>query len=120
MKDLTPMEAPIEQTIAGMGELIDSVAAYTDSPDGLGYSYYYYTSEMWGNERVKLLEVNGVEPNPQTISSGEYPLKTAYYAVIRGDEPADSPVRKMISYLLSEEGQAMVEEAGYVRVKEKP
>lgn len=120
MKDLTPMEAPIEQTIAGMGELIDSVAAYTDSPDGLGYSYYYYTSEMWGNDHVKLLKVNGVEPNPQTISSGEYPLKTAYYAVIRGDEPADSPVRKMISYLLSEEGQTMVEEAGYVRVKAKP
>ena len=120
MKDLTPMEAPIEQTIAGMGELIDSVAAYTDSPDGLGYSYYYYTSEMWGNDRVKLLEVSGIEPNPQTITSGEYPLQTAYYAVIRNDEPADSPVRKMISYLLSEDGQALVEEAGYVRVKERP
>lgn len=120
MKDLPPMEPPIEQTIAGMGELIDSVAAYTDSPDGLGYSYYYYTSEMWGNDRVKLLAVDGVEPKPETITSGEYPLKTAYYAVIRGDEPEDSPVRKMISYLLSKEGQAMVEEAGYVRVKENP
>ena len=41
MKDLEPMEAPSEQTIAGMGELIDIVSTYTNQPDGIGYSYYY-------------------------------------------------------------------------------
>ena len=46
MKDLVPMDAPMTQVIAGMGDLIDTVAAYTDEPQGLGYSYFYYTTEM--------------------------------------------------------------------------
>lgn len=117
MKDTEPMEAPTEQVIAGMGELIDTVSAYTDEPDGIGYSYYYYTSEMWGNDRVKLLSVDGIKPEHSSISSGEYPLHTAYYAVIRSDEPDDSPVRRMISYILSDEGQKLMEEAGYVKVR---
>jgi len=71
---------------------------------------------MWGNENVKLLEIDGVLPTPETISSGEYPVTTAYYAVIRADEPKNSPVRKMIKWILSEEGQTLAEEAGYVRL----
>lgn len=117
MGDLEPMNPPTNQIIAGMGELIDTVSAYTDEPNGLGYSYYYYTSEMWGNDKVKLIEIDGVTPDPSTITSGTYPLGTAYYAVIRADEEESSSVRQMISYLLSEEGQSLVEEAGYVRVK---
>ncbi len=117
MKDTEPMEAPTEQVIAGMGELIDTVSAYTDEPNGIGYSYYYYTSEMWGNDRVKLLSVDGIKPEHSSIRSGEYPLHTAYYAVIRNDEPKDSPVRKMIFFILSDEGQNLMEEAGYVKVR---
>lgn len=117
MGELEPMNPPTDQIIAGMGELIDTVSAYTDAPNGLGYSYYYYTSEMWGNDRVKLIEIDGTMPDPSTITSGAYPLKTAYYAVIRADEEENSPVRQMVSFLLTEEGQSLVEEAGYVRIK---
>jgi len=116
MKDLTPMEPPMEQIIAEMGMLIDVVASYDNLPDALGYSYYYFVVDMWGNENVKLLEIDGVLPTPETISSGEYPVTTAYYAVIRADEPKNSPVRKMIKWILSEEGQTLAEEAGYVRL----
>ncbi len=112
-----PMKAPSDQTIAGMGELIDTVSAYTDEPDGIGYSYYYYTNAMWGNEKVKLLKISGVEPNNETIASGEYPLNTAYYAVFRSDEKNNSETRKIVAYLLSDEGQALAQEAGYVKVK---
>jgi len=117
MGELEPMNPPTDQIVAGMGELIDTVSAYTDAPNGLGYSYYYYTSEMWGNDRVKLIEIDGTMPDPSTITSGAYPLKTAYYAVIRADEEENSPVRQMVSFLLTEEGQSLVEEAGYVRIK---
>ena len=117
MKDLIPMSPPTEKVVAGMGELIDAVANYDNVPDALGYSYYYFVVDMWGNENVKLLEVNGVYPNQDTIRTGEYPVKTAYYAVIREDEPKDSSVRQMIDWLLSEAGQNLAEEAGYVKIK---
>lgn len=117
MKDLTPMDPPIEKVVAEMGALIDAVATYDNVPDALGYSYYYFVTDMWGNEDVKLLEVDGVYPNKDTISTGEYPVTTAYYAVIRAEEPEDSPVRQMIDWILSEEGQSLAEEAGYVKIK---
>ena len=113
------MEAPSALVIAGMGELIDTVAAYTDEPNGIGYSYYYYTSEMWGNDKVKLLSVDGIAPSNKTISSNEYPIHTAYYAVFRKDEDKDSDVRKILSFILSEEGQNLMEEAGYVKATDK-
>lgn len=117
MKDLTPINPPTEKIVEGMGELIDAVAVYKNAPDALGYSYYYFVVDMWGNQNVKLLEVDGVYPNETTIRTGEYPITTAYYAVIRADEPTDSPVRQMIDWILSEEGQNLAEEAGYVKIK---
>ncbi len=117
MGEETPMEPITEQVVAEMGELIDAVATYDNQPDALGYSYYYFVMDMWGNEKIKLLKVDGVYPDKETIRDTSYPLHTAYYAVIRKDEPVDSPVRQMISWLLSEEGQQLVEEAGYVRAK---
>lgn len=116
MKDVPMVEPPTEQVTALMGELIDAVAAYNGEPDAIGYSYYYYVTDMWGQKATKLLEVNGVYPDETTISSGKYPVKTAYYAVFRGSEPEDSNVRKMVEWILSEEGQTVAEEAGYVKL----
>lgn len=111
------MAPPLEHIMAGMGELIDAVASYQNQPDALGYSYYYFVVDMWGNDAVKLISVDSVYPTPETITSKEYPITTAYYAVIRKDEKKNSPVRQIIHYLLSEEGQRLVEEAGYVPIK---
>lgn len=117
MKDIKPVAPPIEQVIAEMGQLIDAVAAYKNQPDAIGYSYYYFVTDMWGNDKVKLLSVDGIYPDKDTISSGAYPIRTAYYAVVRSDEPQDSNARKLIAWLLTEEGQQLAEEAGYVRIK---
>lgn len=115
MKGATPMEPPKEQIIAEMGMLIDVVASYENKMASIGYSYYYFVIDMWGNEAVKLLEVDGVYPDAESISSKAYPLTTAYYAVIRKDSSKDSPERRVIEYILSEEGQQLMEESGYVK-----
>lgn len=117
MKDVEPMSPPIEQVVAEMGMLIDAVASYENGQGALGYSYYYFVTDMWGNDAVKLLEVDGVYPEASSISSGDYPYTTAYYAVIRNDSPKDSDVRKIIDWILSEDGQKLMEESGYVKVQ---
>ena len=116
MKKVKPIDPPIEQVVAEMGQLIDAVATYKNEPDAIGYSYYYFVTDMWGNDQVKLLEVDGVYPDKTTISSGTYPIRTAYYAVIRSDEPKDSSARQLVAWLLSEKGQKLAEEAGYVKL----
>lgn len=116
MQGETPMDAPEEQVIAEMGMLIDAVATYENTSSALGYSYYYFVVDMWGNDSVKLLEVDGFYPDNTTISSGDYPYTTAYYAVMRKDTPEDSNARKVVDYILSEEGQTLMEENGYVKI----
>lgn len=110
------MEAPTELIIAEMGALVDAVAVYNNEEDAIGYSYYYYVTDMWKNENVKLIAVDDVYPDNETISDGSYPIQTAYYAVLRKEEAKDSNVRKLLQWILSEEGQQTAEEAGYVKL----
>lgn len=110
------MEAPVERIIGEMGALVDAVAVYNNKEDAIGYSYYYYVTDMWKNENVKLMAVDGVYPDPETISDGTYPIQTAYYAVMRSDEPKDSNARKLLEWILSDQGQQIAEEAGYVKL----
>ena len=103
----------------------DVVGAGTDDPPAyaLGYSTYYYYRSMernWGNlvepgEKIplKLLAIDGVEPTDETIADRSYPLADYIYAVIRKDAPENSPERKLVSFLLSPEGQACIEKAEF-------
>ena len=99
--------------------LTDVMGAETYDPKGyaLGYSIYYYFQNMDmfydTNAYLKLLAVDGVYPDDDTIASGEYPLSNNTYLVLRKDEPKDSPARKMAEFMLTKEGQGCVEEAGF-------
>lgn len=118
MKEQTPTNPPLEQVVAEMGLLIDAVASYKNDAIALGYSYYYFVVDMWGNDSVKLIEVDGVYPNGETIRSKAYPYTTAYYAVMRKDSPKDSDVRQIVEWILTEAGQTLMEESGYVKIGE--
>ncbi|MBR6767440.1 MAG: substrate-binding domain-containing protein [Clostridia bacterium] len=114
MKDIPMMDAPTELRPGGMGELVDEIASYRNTSDALGYSVFYYINEMYMQDGVRLLKVNGVMPSNETIASGEYPYRQPFYAVIRADEPEDSPARQLLDWLKTEEGKALIETAGYV------
>ena len=103
--------------------LTDVMSAKTENPQGfgLGYSIYYYFNnmDMFYNtkSKLKLLEIDGVAPNDQTIADGSYPLSNNTYVVLRKDTPTDSPARKMTEFMLTENGQTCVESAGYGKLK---
>ena len=110
---IEPTKETFEETMEG---IIEAVADYDNSRQALGYSYYYYANTMFTKDSIKLIAVDGIEPNNETISNNTYPIHTAYYVVIRKDEPQDSPVRKLKEAMLSERGQIVAENAGYVPV----
>lgn len=110
------MPAPTEKVVAEMGALIDAVASYDNAQNAIGYSYYYYATDMWLNDEVKLLAVDGVTPDKTTISDGTYPITTAYYAVTRSDLRSDDSAQVLLDWMLSSEGQQVAEEAGYVKL----
>jgi phosphate transport system substrate-binding protein len=114
MKDSIIITPPATMIVTGMGELIESVAKYDNSKKALGYSVYYYAKSMYNRDTIKLIGVDGVFPDNKSISSGKYPFTSAYYAVIRKSEKPNSPQRKLITWILSREGQKIAETAGYV------
>lgn len=103
--------------------LTDVIDAKTEEPlgYGLGYSiyYYYHNADMvlGTKSHLKLLAIDGVHPNDFTIADGTYPLSNNTYIAIRKDTPLDSPARKMAEFMLTEEGQQCVQNAGFGRLK---
>ena len=110
------MDPPTELAPTAMGELVDSLAAYNNSANALGFSVYYYIDQMYSQPGLRLLAVDGVEPSNDTIASEKYPLCNEFYAVIHPDAAADSPERTLYNWLDTEAGQACIRKSGYVAV----
>lgn len=125
MKGLKLMDAPKENLVDTMYEIVNLVSNYKNGKNAIGYSYYYYAttmfqtidSEIAGN--VKMLGINGIKPTNQTIKDGTYPFRTAYYIVINKADDENSASRILAKHMLSPRGQKVAEEAGYVGVGEQ-
>lgn len=113
----TPMvEAPTEYIVTTMGQLMEAVKSFDGSPGTIGYSVYYYAEEMKMAQGLKLLKLEGVEPNPDTIRSETYPLVNPKYVVIPAGEPKGAPNKVLFDWLLSEDGQTLIAKEGYVSI----
>ncbi|MCL2037625.1 substrate-binding domain-containing protein [Candidatus Saccharibacteria bacterium] len=122
MKDRQLVPAPTTMIAGTMADIINIVASYSNNPGAIGYSYYFYATTMYRDENaaaannIKLLKIDGVAPNSESIRTGQYPFRTAYYIVINKAAESDSSTRKLQEAMLSPRGQAVAAEAGYVPV----
>lgn len=64
----------------------------------------------------RLLAVNGVSPSPQTIANRSYPLVAPVYVVTRQDVKPGDPAVRLRDWLLSETGQKLVADSGYIPI----
>ena len=123
MEGLPLMEPEKEDRIAGMGGIITQVAGYRNHKNAIGFSFRFYSTEMVENEQIRLLALNGVAPTKETIRSGEYPISSNFFAVTASPigEPApeehNPELRSFLDWILSEQGQEIIEKTGYVGVK---
>ncbi|MBQ7999825.1 MAG: substrate-binding domain-containing protein [Ruminococcus sp.] len=81
----------------------------------IGFSFRYYMDGIVGNEGVKMLSMNGVYPSAENIQNGTYPVIAQFYAIYRADNTNEN-IPTLIDWLLSDEGQSLIEESGYVRI----
>ncbi|MFC3209620.1 PstS family phosphate ABC transporter substrate-binding protein [Planomicrobium okeanokoites] len=112
----TPVQKPeIEEMASGMGGIISEVASYRNYKNAIGYTFRFFAVDMVQNDKIKLLAIDGVEPTIETIRSDEYPMASEFYAVTAG---SDNPnIEAFIEWIVSEEGQELVERTGFVSVK---
>ena len=113
-RELTLTGPPTELRPGMMGALVDGLASYNNEGNAIGYSVYYYISEMYAQPGLKLIGVDGVQPEYDTIADSSYPLCNEFYVAIRADEPEDSPTRQLYNWICSEEGKQTLIDAGYV------
>lgn len=81
----------------------------------IGFSFRYYMDGIVENDNVKMLSLNGVYPSAENIRSRSYPIVTEFYAIYRADND-NKNIPALIDWLLSKEGQKLIEESGYVPI----
>lgn len=116
MEETPIMEAPTEDVATGMGGIISEVSQYKNYKNAIGYTFRFYSTGMVQNNKIKLLEIDGVPPTKANIRNNSYPIASEFYIVTAGTE--NQNVEKLIDWILSPEGQELVEKVGYVPLLE--
>lgn len=83
----------------------------------IGFSFRYYMDSIVANDCVKMLSIGGVYPSEENIYNRSYPMVAEFYAIYRADN-TNKNIPVLIDWLLSDEGQTLIEKTGYVRIKE--
>ena len=117
MGDTPIMEAPTELVNSMMSGIIEKVSDYRSKSNSIGFSFRYYVEGIIQNPDIKMLSVDGVAPTAENIRNGSYPIVTPMYAVTY-EENTNENVDKLLQWILSEEGQYIIEETGYVGVSD--
>ena len=115
MGDTPVLEPDTKTQIGGMGEVIEEVADYKNKSTSIGFSFRYYVEGMIKNPDIKMIAVNGVAPTKENIKNGTYAIIAPVYAVTYEGNPKKS-VGQLIEWILSEEGQYIINETGYVGI----
>ncbi|MFR1518595.1 MAG: substrate-binding domain-containing protein [Clostridia bacterium] len=69
------------------------------------------------NDTVKALSIDGTEGSVANIKSGDYKVSRPFNIVTKGD--ISEAAQDFINYIMSEEGQSVVEAAGYISTGNK-
>jgi len=96
----------------------DVVALVERTPSAIGFSGLGYKTD-----KVKILKVSkktgdkGIEPSIKTTWDNTYPIARPMFMYTPGQPPEH--VGKYIAWILTDDGQKIVEESGYVPLKEE-
>ncbi|MBO6046455.1 MAG: substrate-binding domain-containing protein [Erysipelotrichaceae bacterium] len=112
MGDVSLKEPKKVEYVGGMGEVVSEVAQYHNEKGALGYTFKYFLTGLSQEKNVKMISIDGVAPTTETIKDGSYPL-TTYLMCATLTSNQNPYVNKIIDFLLSDDGQAIIEGTGY-------
>ena len=112
----TPIMPAQMKVSQGMGGIIEEVADYENSKGAIGFSFRFYVEGMIKNPDIKMIAIDGIAPTVENVKNGSYPIVAPVYAVTY--EGNDNPnVARLVEWVLSDEGQYIIEQTGYVGIK---
>ncbi|GHV43244.1 hypothetical protein FACS1894180_1740 [Bacteroidia bacterium] len=111
---IADFDVDYEPSIFGMFPVYQTLA---NDENGICYIVYYFHEKMVVDEyknKLKMLAINGKQPNSTNIRSGAYPYISPVYASIRSNLDTNSNAYKLYELLQTKAGKAVIEESGYV------
>lgn len=110
MKGLQMKDAPEMILLSMMGP----INKLDTDPYGIGYTVYFFSEYMAPRDDIKLCWINGVKPDPVSISTASYIYTTQVYAAIRSDLDTQSTAFTLWKWLKTVSGQRVIGESGYI------
>lgn len=114
MGDTPIMDAEVKE-VAAMGGIVREVADYKNKSNSIGFSFRFYIEGIIKNPDIKLIAIDGIAPTVENIKNGSYSAVTPLLAVTYKENKNEN-VEKLLDWILSEEGQYIIEKTDYVGV----
>src|SRR6056297_212260 len=84
------------------------VARVADNLSAIGY-----ISKTFANSEIKVLAVNGIQPEKTIKRNAEYPIRRKLYVYVDMNN-LDSNTRKFLLYMLSRQGHEVIKKEGFI------
>ncbi|MBR4768053.1 MAG: substrate-binding domain-containing protein [Lachnospiraceae bacterium] len=118
MGDVSLKAPETYEYVDSMAGVTKKVAEYANEAGAFGYSFRYFVEDLNQEKHVKVIAVDGVKPTIENIRDGSYPLTTGLCLITRENDPNPN-VKKMIEFMLSPDGQEIIEKTGYAGLYER-
>lgn len=103
---------PMEERPGTMEETAEVPANYDNSPGALGCGYRHAVEQQYGDMKLKLLKIDGVEPSAENVQNRVYPMISQACAIIRGGEE-ETEAGRLAQWCAWPLGQALAKQMGY-------
>ena len=112
MGDISLKDPDVMEKVDAMAGVIEEVKQYHNEAGALGYTFQYFLTGLQQEEGVKMLAIDGVYPSVEHIKDGSYPILVNLVCAKRASNK-NPYVDKVIEFLLSDDGQEIIEKTGY-------
>ena len=103
-----------------MGAIIEAIADYDEGKYSIAYNMYTFADKQFDSDDVVYLAIDGVYPTDETILDDTYPLVIYNYIYYdNNNELVKEFAVNLHSYLMSEEGQQLLADSGYINLSGK-
>ena len=97
------------QELTSTGDVVQTVSG---NPNAIGYA-----SVASVNDTVKLVSVEGVIPDTETIQDGEYKVQRNFVLVTKKDTPLSEAAQEFFDFATSPQVDSLITDAGAVPIK---
>ena len=95
-----------------MAEVTNSTSVMLTTVEGNEYAIGYISLGSMDDTKVKALNIDGAEATVENIKSGDYKISRPFNIVTK--EGLSEVAADFVKYIMSEDGQRVVEENGYI------